>query len=62
MEKKEESMNKKVFSQRIDWTLAVISGFLAIFGLINNKTNILLFSIFVILVIILDVIVRKFRD
>lgn len=55
-------MIKKVFSQRIDWALAVICGFLAIIGLIYDKSNVLLFSIFVILVIILDVIVRKFRD
>jgi hypothetical protein len=55
-------MNKKVFSQRIDWVLGVTCGFMAIMGLIYNKINILLFSIFVILVIILDVVVRKFRD
>jgi hypothetical protein len=55
-------MDKKVFSQRVDWALAVIGGFLAITGLIYKKTDILLFSIFVILVIILDVLVRKFSD
>jgi hypothetical protein len=55
-------MNKKIFTQRVDWVLAVICGFLAIIGLIYNKTNVLLFSIFVVLVIILDVLVRKFRD
>jgi hypothetical protein len=55
-------MNKKPFSKRVDWALAVICGFLASMGLMYNKINLLLFAIFIILVVILDVLLRKFND
>ncbi len=55
-------MNKKTLGNRVDWTLAVFCGFLATMGLMFNKSNFILFSIFIILVIILDILIRKFSD